>query len=307
MPFFVKMAEQDAAIQQFLQHFSSFQGQDYNAVQQIYWRNQRPKRSAPTPVQSGLTTPQEPEDVRMGGEERQIDPASAPPSLMQPFSLQGDAALSVTIGALGVNINEQAAVTQWCQTTPQNNLEVFNMVKAYHEKVIRPEYYVLVCQLEAGLKTISDQVFKVQADLAWMTAENRLSQKYACGLQLLTTGWPNALVPDDRLYTISWMIMQVPKLKQFLEIRGFVSDQTAHETHRYLNILQVEPTTVPQREGFYSGMTMLSFKSWECRQAFLEAYGGANGVPVYRDESTPVHNHHVRVAPCSPQWQRKME
>ena len=301
------MSGDNEAVQQFLQQRTHFQGQDYTAVQQIYWRNQRPKRSAPTPVQSGLTTPPEADDEQMGMAEGQVDPANAPPSLMQPFSLQGEAALSVTMGALGVNINEQQAVQQWCQTTPQSNLDVFHMVKAYHEKVIRPEYYVLVCQLEAGLKTVSDNVFKLQSELAWMTAENRLAQKHACGLQLLTTGWPNALAPEDRLYTISWMISQVPKLRKFLEMRGHVCDQNAHEIHRFLNILQLEPTTVPQKEGFYSGMTMLSFKSWENRQAFLEAYGGANGVPVYKDESTPIHNHHVRVAPCSPQWQRKME
>ena len=31
------------------------------------------------------------------------------------------------------------------------------------------------------------------------------------------------------------------------------------------------------------------------------------GSPVYTDKSTPVRGHHVKVAFCSPQWQRKLE
>ena len=39
----------------------------------------------------------------------------------------------------------------------------------------------------------------------------------------------------------------------------------------------------------------------------MQHFGGSQGVSVYLDESTPVHNKHVRVSPASPQWQRKLE
>ena len=31
------------------------------------------------------------------------------------------------------------------------------------------------------------------------------------------------------------------------------------------------------------------------------------GIPLYVDEQTPQHGVHIRVSPCSPQWQRKLE
>ena len=53
-------------------------------------------------------------------------------------------------------------------------------------------------------------------------------------------------------------------------------------------------------------MTLLTFRAYDLRSSFLEIYGGM-GSPVYTDESTPVKGHHIKVAPCSPQWQRKLE
>ena len=98
--------------------------------------------------------------------------------------LQSDAAISVTAGALGVNINDRNAVQQWLSTpvaSAASNQQVFEMVRACHENVIRPEYYSLVTQLESGLKAVNDGVFRVRKEVAWMIADNRLQQKYACG------------------------------------------------------------------------------------------------------------------------------
>ena len=89
-----------------------------------------------------------------------------------------------------------------------------------------------------------------------MTADNRLAQKLQCGLQILTTGWPTALQPSEREYLLCWMLSSVPMVQQFLQTRGFISDQTAHEFPR-----STEPVTVPQSDGFYSPMTMITFKS----------------------------------------------
>ena len=278
-----------------------YQTREYEAVQAIFWNTQR-KRTALTPVTSGLTTP----PAESGGDV-EMEPATASPGLLQPFSLQDQAALATTLGAIGVNINQPQEIENWLDRAPATNREIFGLVRAYHEQVIRPEYYTLVCQLETGLKSISDNVFKMRQELAWMSSENRLQQKYACGLQVLTTGWPPALKPAEREYTITWMLSQVKAIETYLKIRKIITDQTAHELYRYMAVLQTDPTTVPQQNDFYSTMTMLNFRNWDMRQAFMQQYGGSQGIPVYRDESTPIHNKHVRVAPSSPQWQRKLE
>ncbi|CAE7656735.1 unnamed protein product [Symbiodinium sp. CCMP2592] len=247
------------ATQQFLEQRATYQTAEYKAVQGAFFDPPRVKHTAPTPVQSGLTTPQEDsvaDEVMREAEEHAEPPEER--NLLTPFSLQDQAALEVTLGSLGVNINDQNAV-------------------------------------------------QVKKEVAWMASENRLLQKHACGIQLLTTGWPNALKPAERVYMISWMVSQVPALVNFLKLRGYVSDHNASELERHMNVFAQEPTTVPQSEGFYFSMTLLSFKSWDTRSAFLNHYGGSSGVPVYKDESTPIHNKHLKVAPCSPQWQRKLE
>ena len=93
----------------------------------------------------------------------------------------------------------------------------------------------------------------------------------------------------------------------FLKARGYINDHTAKDYGRYMNVLQQDPTTVPQGNDFYSPMTLLTFKSWEVRSAFMEKFGGTSGCPLYSDETTPVPNKHIRATPASPQWQRKLE
>ena len=199
---------------QFLETRKVYQTKEYEAVQAIFWNTQR-KRSAPTPVTSGLTTP-----PTEGTPDVEMEPATASPGLLQPFSLQDHTALSATLGSMGVNINQPQEIENWLNAAPTTNREIFNMVRSYHEQVIRPEYYSLVCQLETGLKSISDSVFKVRQELAWMSSENRLMQKHACGLQVLTTGWPPALKPKERECTICWMLSQVKDIVAHLTIRG---------------------------------------------------------------------------------------
>ena len=150
-------------------------------------------------------------------------------------------------------------------------------------------------------------VHAVRRELGWMAAENRQAQKYECGVQLLATGWPNGLAPAQREYIICWILSQTPKVTDFLKSRGFLTDQNAHELKRYLNALKHEPTTVLQREGFYSTMTLLTFKAFEIRSAVLKKFGGSSGIPLYQDEDHPLHGKHIKVAPSSPQWQRKLQ
>ena len=276
-------------------------GDQYTAVQQLYWRSTQTKRSAPTPVQSGLGTPVE-ADATM-----EVESETTTPALLQPFSLQQDAALEVTVAALGVNPADKEAVQAWLNQPVTSNREMFATMRAYHEQVIRPETYALIVQLETGLKTLNNGLFQMRKELSWMTADNRLAQKHAVGVQLLTTGWPQGMTPIQREYLIGWMLQQTPKVAAFVHARGLVTDHNAHEVHRYLNALSVEPVTVPAGKEFYSSMTLLTFKAFDLRAAVLEKYGGGTGIPVYSDERTLVKGYHVRVAPCAPQWQRKLE
>ena len=282
----------------------------YAASQEQWFEQGRSlKRSAPTPMSSALTTPQG------GGEgaassnpgDATAAASSSTSSLLQPFYLQPEVATQLTAGEMGVNVNDPAAVTQWRDSKVTTTRQVVDIVRAYHAAVIRPEVQTLIFQLEGALKRVDDNVFQTRKELQWLAADNRQSQRHQCGLQVLTTGWPEALAPPDREYMISWMLSQVPKIRTFLESRGLINDHNAAEIKRFLNVLQCEPTTIPRQQGFYAPMSMLSFKSWDMRQAFMEKYGGAAGIPCYKNESTPIHNKHIKVAPCSPQWQRKLE
>ena len=297
-----------AALQQFSGVRQVFQDQQYQNISQVYWSRSSYKRGPPTPVASTpATTPHEQAPDSSMEVDTEHDQTTTQAELLQPFSLQTDAALSVTAGALGVDINSEAELERWKKSEVGTNEAVFNMVRAYHEKVIRPEYFSLICQIEASMKQLHDKLFVVKKSLAWMVADNRLQQKYACGTQLLTVGWPQGLAPSDRNYMIAWLLSQTPVVVDFLTARGFVSDHNAQEMNRFLNALSIEPTTVPQGGDFYSSMTLLTFKSFDLRKAVLAKFGGGNGVPIYKDEATPLPNKHLRVAPCSPQWQRKLE
>ena len=208
-----------------------YQSSEYQAVHDVYWRNQQPKRGPPTPAVSAANTPQEGSVTGTGRMEVDSVAASGAAltgsnqcsTMLQPFTLETTPALQVTASSQGVDVNDYNALQPVA-----NNLQVFNLVRAYHEKVIRPEYYTLVFQLEAGLRSVNNRVFAVRRELGWMAAENRQAQKYECGVQVLTTGWPNGLAPAQR----EWLLSQTPKATDFLKSRGFLTDQNAHEVKR---------------------------------------------------------------------------
>ncbi|CAE7580516.1 unnamed protein product [Symbiodinium necroappetens] len=281
------MSADQGAMQQFQDMRGRFSRPDYTAVQQEFWEQQRRnKRSAPTPLQSGLTTPQG------GGQSSQTAPPQGAsedgPSLLQPFSFEDSTAVGLTAATHGVDINDQTAIKNCLAKPVQNNQQVFEMVRSYHRAVIPPEMYNLVLQLEAALKPVDKSVFKARQELQWLSADNRLAQKHQAGLQVLTSGWPNFMKPDQRIFMVGWMLAQCPRIVDFLKFRGFITDQTAHEMPRYINALTQDPTTMPQQNDLLSTMTLLSFKSWDTRQAFMEKFGGSAGTPLYSDESTPL-------------------
>ena len=285
------------AMQAFQEQRQMTQTSAYRAAQEIYWKERASvKRSAPSPAISSLATPQEAMPNEATG-----------PTLVQPWSLQDHTAAQVVAATYGVQPQDETAMQRWLEGPVRTNKDVLTLVRSYHEKVIRPETHHLVLQLETALAKVGDDLFKAKQEFEWMAAENRASQKHSCALQIITSGWPQGMAPPNRLFQITWMLQQVPKVRTFLETRGFITDHTASEGNRWLNALSVEPVTVPNGKEWYSGMTLLTFKAFELRSAFLEKYGGSSGTPLYSDPTTPITGKHIRVSPSSPQWQRKLE
>ena len=295
---------EQAALQQFENQRTHIAGAaEFLASQRLFWEERaNRKRVAPqTPMQSGSGTPAGDHDAAPSGA---AGSDALGPSLVQPVTVQDEAAFAFTAADQGVDINVAANLQIWLTTPVQTNRDVLRLVRSYHKQVIRPEYYNIAIQLETALKHIDDKVFQTKRELAWMSADNRSLQKHMAGLQLITTGWPAGVRPEQRLYLIGWMLQQIPAVTTFLQVRGLLQDHNS--TTQYLNVLSTEPTTVPQGT-FFSTMTVFSFKAWDMRQAFIQKYGGGSGTPLYLAEDQPMRGQHIKVVPNSPQWQRKLE
>ena len=289
---------------------SLFEGRtEMVANRQLYFEAYgRQKRSAPSPTQSCMTTPQEAVPPDTGA--ASSSGVGEMPGLVTQTPVEDQVAFQATAGKLGYDFNSPQAVEQFLETKVNTARDVLKIMRGYHAAVIRPEVYGMVIQLEGALKTIQDSVFATQSELRFMAAENRASQKHQSGLMLVTTGWPQGMNPGDRHFMLGWMLSQVPECVKFLQNRRLLdndSDHTALPSQVWFNCLTTDPTTIPQGGDFYSAMTMLSFKAWDIRSAFLSRFGGTSGTPLYSNMTTPLSGRHIRVSPCAPQWQRKLE
>ena len=163
----------------------------------------------------------------------------------------------------------------------------------------------MVTQIEQVIGRLDDRMLRQQEELHWLASDNRQQQKRESGLMVILTGFDPAMEPADRLYQINWMIGQLVPMQRFLQQRAFDASDSCKLF--YLGCLMTDPSTPPAGEGRWSTVTTLQFKSWDLRKEFMAYYGGSNGTPLYRDESTPVRNHHTCATPASPQFQRKLE
>lgn len=254
------------------------------------------KRGPPsTPAASGRATPVAPTEMT-------VDGIGDGAQLFQPIAMDEDSSTQLTAAEHGVNINDPHAIQAWLAQPMSTRKDVLDTVRSYHKAVIRPELFNMISQVESVIQVLDDRLLQQHKELYWMASENRQQQKAACALMVLTTGWDPTMPPEDRLYMVNWMLSQVEVIRHFLQTRGHPLDGA----HSFLNVLVQEPTTVPNPQG-HSTLTTLSFKSWDTRQAFMSHFGGQAGTPLWRDEVTPVTGKHLRVAPASPQYQRKLE
>ena len=275
------------------------------ALQQQWFENRASrKRAAPTPQETPIGTPH-PEAVDETMEPPPSQAVTAPMSLFQPIVIQEEAAAALTAAsAAEIDPQDAQAVKQYFSQAVASKEEVFQIVRGYHLGVIRPELYNLVVQVESVVKGLDDRLLRQQRDISWLLQDSRQAQKQACGLQLLLSGFENKMTPNDRLYQIDWMLSQVATVRNFVEMRGWAPDKT--DGYPCLNALSMDPVTPPASNG-HSGVTILHFKAWDVRQAFLDNFGGTSGTPLYWDPTSPVPNKHIRCSPSSPQFQRKLE
>ena len=278
-------------------------GAVYSAGQDL-WFSSRKKRMAPamSPQTSQMATPvMDVDGTAASGS------SETTPHLFSPVPIEEDTAYAATANAQGINMNNPQEVQRWMGETVNTRAEVFRTIRAYHTSVIRPEVYNLVAQVEQAITKVTDQVLRLQDNLAWMQSENRQAQKVQSGLQALVTGFPADMSGDDRLFMVNWMLGQTTAVRTFLQHRGWTEVDEEHSHYWWLNALQSDPSTPPTSEGKFSSVTILNFKSWDLRKAFLADFGGASGTPLWKDNRTAVPQRHVRVSPATPQYQRKLE
>ncbi|CAE7830803.1 rnhA [Symbiodinium sp. CCMP2592] len=283
----------------------------YAEVTQSYqqmWFEQRKqmKRGPPSAAgfsSTGLATPQE--DEEMPHTEAATGSQEPPQALrlFNPFDIAADTATTLTAVEAGVDANNPQAVAEYMQGAVATRQDVFDIVRNYHVGVIRSELYNLITQVESVVKNLDDRILRNTADLQWLSSESRTEQKRTCGLQVLLTGWDPTITPEERHFMVDWMLQQVSFIRTWLTRRGY-SDLTAEQV--FLNVLQVDPATPPSGKQ-WSTITILTFKAWDLRKEFMQAFGGATGTPLWRDSHTPVRGRHIRATPCSPQFQRKLE
>ncbi|CAE7825396.1 unnamed protein product [Symbiodinium sp. CCMP2592] len=277
----------------------------YSATQTLFFEERRAnKRGPPTPSMSSMGTPGGPMGV--GGAQTTPTTPQGRQSLFQPIPLDQEASIQATAFAAGVEANDPANVKRWLGEAITTRQQVLETVRHYHTAVLRPELYNMITQVEHALVAFDDRLLRQSKELSWMVSENRTTQRQQAALVVILTGWSNTMPPEDRLYMVTWLLQQVTAVRHFLQTRGYkLDDDSADKV--WLNCLTTDPSTPPAGEGKWSNITLIHFKSWDLRRAFMEQHGGSSGVPLYQDGSTPIRGHHIRATPSSPQFQRKLE
>ena len=278
----------------------------YAAAQNLFWE-QRRKRGPPTPAISstGLATPSGQDDTAAEAAPTTTPPPQQPQiSMFQPVVLEAEVAYQATALSMGVDTQDQAATNAWMATPLTTRKDVLETIRHYHTAVVRPELYNMINQVESTLLRFDDRILRNTQELSWLTTENRQEQRRASALMVLLTGFPATTTPQQRLYMVNWMLAQPEGLKKFVTERGHSAPEAALTM---LNVLATDPTTPPAGQDKYSSITLLQFKSWDARKAFMDMYGGSGGTPLYLSETQSVKNAHIRASPASPQFQRKLE
>ena len=192
-----------------------------------------------------------------------------PSSLFQPMPIETDVAYQMTAAQRGVDINDVGAMQAYMATPLLTRSEVLQTIRDYHIGVLRPEIFNLITQVENVIGKLDDKILKTQESLQWLASDNRQQQKKESAMLVVTSGWDKTLAPTDRLFQINWMLEQLEYIKQFIHQRVY----NASDSCRLwcLAALAVDPSTPPAGPHAWSTVTMLQFKDFSCRKAFVEA------------------------------------
>ncbi|OLP75477.1 hypothetical protein AK812_SmicGene44714, partial [Symbiodinium microadriaticum] len=223
----------------------------YRAAQEIYWQERASvKRSAPSPAISSLATPQEPLPNEATG-----------PTLVQPWSLQDHTAAQVVAATYGVQPQDEPAMQRWLEGPVRTNKDVLTLVRSYHEKVIRPETYHLVLQLETALAKVGDDLFKTKQEFelrAKLFGETCVGYSFLCFahtalISHTARGTPGAeqadeeCTPPDKVMERHRIdVLMLTETKSMLEAASYITPIPSHQI-TYRDKVAVQPP--PQQDG----------------------------------------------------------
>ena len=190
---------------------------------------------------------------------------AAQQTLIQPFHIDQPTSYELTAMQAGVDARDPQQMETWLQGPITTRQELLETVRAYHTSVIRTKMRQMVMQVEMMVQSLNDRLLRQHDHLRWLTTESRMDQKKLCGLQVLLNGFDTKMTPAERLYMISWMFEQVDYFRSYLWTRGYDTE--------YVNLLQSDPATPPSG-GDYRSITIMTFKSWDLRSQFMQAFGG---------------------------------
>ena len=168
--------------------------QEAVTVHQRTWLDERRQKltrlNGSTPLLSQAATPAAMDGVSAGST------GTTPHTLLQTVLVEDEVAITTSLSATGVDINDKAKVQAALKQPVKTVGDVLKLVNAYHKQVIRPEVMHLAIQVESCMLQLDDRVNYVSSNLNWLTADHRKEQRQRASIMLLLNGFPRDWPPD---------------------------------------------------------------------------------------------------------------
>jgi hypothetical protein len=248
----------------------------------------RHKRPPPTPAGTSLNST--PVHAAQGGQQ---EGETIP--FIQLDTLDDTGAVTATAARLNININDDQALQEFMASpAPATMGQLLRSVRAYHEAVIRPELRQLIMQIDRAVQGINEEWLQQRQEFNWLAADSREMQKQRAAVQVILQGFPITMTPTDRYLMVQWMLQNTKEIVDY---------SVLHKTTTNTALLN-EPVTVRAGPN-WSKASILTFKSFDMRQAFLRAHG-RNNQPLWAGTGA-VQGSHIRSTPAIPPFQRRIE
>ena len=139
--------------------------------------------------------------ARTGQTPQQDQNALPHDSLISPFPINQEMAVMMTASTF-VNINAPSAIQTWMNSPINTVADVLARTQAYHHKVIRPEIYHLVTQVDHFLRALDDKLQVHDGHMLHLMSDHRREAKQRCALMVVLSGFPTDMGPAERTYVI---------------------------------------------------------------------------------------------------------